>query len=170
MQSLTRSIPLSSCNIATGLSMHPARGPPSLFIPRSTSLAFHPTEMLYGVGEPDGSGKRYLYDSNTRFHSTGFKLGLWAANLSSCLTGCTVRWSDSFQKPASCKAHTWMTYILPCYYLIKHYHIAISKLSSDSVYVFLQLMLIDRLQQFSSTIGALHSAWIDSGRPTERDT
>jgi len=55
VHSLTSTAPLSAFNISTGLTSHPARAFPSPFIPRSTSLVFHPTEMLYGVGETDGS-------------------------------------------------------------------------------------------------------------------
>ena len=49
--------PLSTTNIPTGLSTFPFRGLPSPFIPRYTSLVFHPTEMLYALGGPDGTGK-----------------------------------------------------------------------------------------------------------------
>jgi len=59
VQSLSRSTPLSNFNIPTGLSVFPqaARGGggPSPFIPRWTSLVFHPMEMLYGIGGPDGT-------------------------------------------------------------------------------------------------------------------
>jgi len=47
---------LSMLNLPTGLSVCPSR-PPSAYIPRLTSLAFHPTEMLCAVGQPDGSVK-----------------------------------------------------------------------------------------------------------------
>ena len=49
--------PLSTTTIPTGLSNFPFRGAPSPFIPRHTSLVFHPTEMLYALGGPDGTGK-----------------------------------------------------------------------------------------------------------------
>ncbi|KAF5385356.1 hypothetical protein D9615_001068 [Tricholomella constricta] len=55
IQSLSRGSTLSEFNVPTGLSMHPSRALPSPFIPRSSSLVFHPTEMLYGMGEPDGT-------------------------------------------------------------------------------------------------------------------
>jgi len=55
MHSFARPHPLSAFNISTGLAIHPARNLPSPFIPRLSSLVFHPTEMLYGVGEPDGT-------------------------------------------------------------------------------------------------------------------
>jgi hypothetical protein len=42
--------------MSTGLTTSPTRGLPSQYIPRSGSLVFHPTEMLYGVGSPDGTG------------------------------------------------------------------------------------------------------------------
>lgn len=58
VQSLSRSVPLSNFSIPTGISSLSlsARGgsAPSPYIPRSSSLAFHPIEMLYGVGGPDG--------------------------------------------------------------------------------------------------------------------
>ncbi|TEB32325.1 hypothetical protein FA13DRAFT_1662659 [Coprinellus micaceus] len=47
--------PLSYSDLVTGLGAYPIRPLPSSSIPRSSSLAFHPTEMLYGVGLPDGS-------------------------------------------------------------------------------------------------------------------
>lgn len=47
---------LSTVNVPTGLTAMPTRGYPSRFIPRSNSLAFHPMEMLYGVGSSDGTG------------------------------------------------------------------------------------------------------------------
>ncbi|KDQ62866.1 hypothetical protein JAAARDRAFT_188509 [Jaapia argillacea MUCL 33604] len=56
VQSLSRSTPLSQFNIPTGLA-GPVRSMPSPFIPRMGSLVFHPTEMLYGIGGPDGSVK-----------------------------------------------------------------------------------------------------------------
>jgi regulator-associated protein of mTOR len=60
VHSLTRTDSLSAFNISTGLTMHPARVLPSPFIPRLSSLVFHPTEMLYGVGEPDGTSRPFL--------------------------------------------------------------------------------------------------------------
>lgn len=47
--------PLTTLSVPTGLSVYPTR-PPSPYIPRFTSLAFHPMEMLYAVGQPDGTG------------------------------------------------------------------------------------------------------------------
>ncbi|KAJ6454525.1 raptor N-terminal caspase like domain-containing protein [Mycena vitilis] len=47
--------PLCSYTISTGLTAPLSRGLLSSFIPRSSSLAFHPLEMLYGIGEPDGT-------------------------------------------------------------------------------------------------------------------
>jgi len=59
VQSMSHSVSLSNFSVPTGISSFPqsARGGgvPSPFIPRSTSLAFHPLEMLYGVGGPDGT-------------------------------------------------------------------------------------------------------------------
>ena len=57
VHSLAQPNVLSTPNISTGLTTHPARALPSPFIPRLSSLVFHPTEMLYGVGEPDGTSK-----------------------------------------------------------------------------------------------------------------
>ncbi len=39
------------------LTVPPPRDPISPFIPRTSSLAFHPREMVYAVGSLDGSGK-----------------------------------------------------------------------------------------------------------------
>jgi regulatory associated protein of mTOR len=50
--------PLSSFTVTTGLGAY--RTPQSSFIPRSTSFAFHPLEMVYGIGEPDGSGECFF--------------------------------------------------------------------------------------------------------------
>ncbi|KAF6748431.1 hypothetical protein DFP72DRAFT_576071 [Ephemerocybe angulata] len=47
--------PLSSFDVVTGLHAYPIRPLPSPSIPRSSSLVFHPMELLYGVGLPDGS-------------------------------------------------------------------------------------------------------------------
>jgi len=59
VQSVSRSVPLSNFSVPTGTSSfsHSARGGggPSPYIPRSTSLVFHPMEMLYGIGGPDGT-------------------------------------------------------------------------------------------------------------------
>ncbi|RDB29372.1 Target of rapamycin complex 1 subunit mip1 [Hypsizygus marmoreus] len=55
VHSLTEHATLSAFSVSTGLSVPPSRALPSPFIPRSSSLVFHPTEMLYGLGEPDGS-------------------------------------------------------------------------------------------------------------------
>ncbi|KAL4247407.1 WD repeat RAPTOR family protein [Abortiporus biennis] len=53
VHSLSRMVPLST--ISTGLVAPPTRDLPSPFIPRSSSLAFHPTEMIYATGSLDGS-------------------------------------------------------------------------------------------------------------------
>jgi regulator-associated protein of mTOR len=37
--------------------MAPLRTLPSPFIPRLSSLVFHPKEMLYGLGQPDGTSE-----------------------------------------------------------------------------------------------------------------
>ncbi|KAF9535610.1 hypothetical protein CPB83DRAFT_842046 [Crepidotus variabilis] len=46
---------LSSFNVSTGLTSFPMRPLPSPFIPRASSLVFHPMEMVYGLGMPDGT-------------------------------------------------------------------------------------------------------------------
>ncbi|KIJ66511.1 hypothetical protein HYDPIDRAFT_109558 [Hydnomerulius pinastri MD-312] len=56
LHSIPDSNPLSTLNLTTGLSVYPPRSP-SPYIQRSTSFAFHPMEMLYAVGQPDGSVK-----------------------------------------------------------------------------------------------------------------
>ncbi|KAJ3570758.1 hypothetical protein NP233_g4189 [Leucocoprinus birnbaumii] len=55
VNSLDLDDPLSSFQLQTGLSMAPLRTLPSPFIPRLSSLAFHPKEMLYGLGQADGT-------------------------------------------------------------------------------------------------------------------
>ncbi|KIK81985.1 hypothetical protein PAXRUDRAFT_832495 [Paxillus rubicundulus Ve08.2h10] len=47
---------LTALSLTTGLSVYSSR-PPSPYIPRSTAFAFHPLEMLYAIGQPDGSVK-----------------------------------------------------------------------------------------------------------------
>ncbi|PPR02354.1 hypothetical protein CVT24_011698 [Panaeolus cyanescens] len=54
VQSLSKEQPLSAYNVSTGLTAPYIRGMPSSTIPRLGSLVFHPTEMLYGMGGPDG--------------------------------------------------------------------------------------------------------------------
>ncbi|KAF9058349.1 hypothetical protein BDP27DRAFT_1344006 [Rhodocollybia butyracea] len=48
-------LPLSQDNISSGLIGIPTKINPSPYIPRATSFVFHPTEMLCGVGEGDGT-------------------------------------------------------------------------------------------------------------------
>lgn len=60
VHSISRPAILSTASMNTGLTTSPTRGFPSPYIPRSSSITFHPTEMLYGVGSPDGTGT-YLY-------------------------------------------------------------------------------------------------------------
>jgi len=59
VQSLSRATPLSAFNVPSGINGFPqcaqGGGGPSPYVPRLTSLAFHPMEMLYGVGGPDGT-------------------------------------------------------------------------------------------------------------------
>ncbi|KZV72684.1 hypothetical protein PENSPDRAFT_750813 [Peniophora sp. CONT] len=57
VQSLARSSVLSTVETPTGLvaAPSPARANPSPYIPRASSLVFHPLEMLYGVGSQDGT-------------------------------------------------------------------------------------------------------------------
>jgi hypothetical protein len=56
LHSLKQNTTLSAFNISTGLTTPPTRGLPSPFIPRSSSFVFHPTQMIYANGGPDGSG------------------------------------------------------------------------------------------------------------------
>lgn len=49
--------PTALSTLSTVLNVPPPRDPLSPFIPRSSSLAFHPREMLYAVGSLDGSGE-----------------------------------------------------------------------------------------------------------------
>ncbi|THH18632.1 hypothetical protein EW146_g2399 [Bondarzewia mesenterica] len=55
VRSIARPDVSSTVNLSTGISASPSRAWPSPFIPRSGSLAFHPVEMLYGIGCPDGT-------------------------------------------------------------------------------------------------------------------
>ena len=68
VHSLTRDDSLSAFNISTGLTTHPARVLPSPFIPRLSSLVFHPTEMLYGMGQPDGTSRLFRFSDARSFH------------------------------------------------------------------------------------------------------
>lgn len=61
INSLNQLEPLSSFHTQTGLGMAPLRSLPSPFIPRLSSLCFHPKEMLYGLGQPDGTSKCSIY-------------------------------------------------------------------------------------------------------------
>ncbi|PPQ79360.1 hypothetical protein CVT25_002630 [Psilocybe cyanescens] len=54
VHSLNKPSPLSAFSVTTGLISPPVRGLPSPFFPRSSSLVFHPTQMLYASGGPDG--------------------------------------------------------------------------------------------------------------------
>ncbi|KXN84995.1 WD repeat-containing protein mip1 [Leucoagaricus sp. SymC.cos] len=55
VNSLNQEESLSSYHLQTGLTMAPLRTLPSPFILRLSSLTFHPKEMLYGLGQPDGT-------------------------------------------------------------------------------------------------------------------
>ena len=57
VHSLSRSGALST--LSTVLTVPPPRDPISPFIPRTSSLAFHPREMVYAVGSLDGSGELF---------------------------------------------------------------------------------------------------------------
>jgi regulator-associated protein of mTOR len=59
VNSLNRRESLSSFHIQTGLSFAPLKTLPSRFIPRLSSLRFHPKEMLCGLGQPDGTSKSF---------------------------------------------------------------------------------------------------------------
>jgi hypothetical protein len=49
--------PLSDLTIDTGLTAPPTKPWPSRWAARSSSLVFHPTEMLYALGQPNGAGE-----------------------------------------------------------------------------------------------------------------
>ncbi|KAJ8579430.1 hypothetical protein M405DRAFT_835825 [Rhizopogon salebrosus TDB-379] len=53
---ISDSPPLTTLNLPSGLSMYSSR-PPSPYIPRYMSFAFHLMEMLYAIGQPDVSVK-----------------------------------------------------------------------------------------------------------------
>ncbi|EKM84312.1 hypothetical protein AGABI1DRAFT_67693 [Agaricus bisporus var. burnettii JB137-S8] len=55
VNSLNQREPLSSFHTQTGLNFAPLKTLPSRYIPRLCSLRFHPKEMLYGLGQPDGT-------------------------------------------------------------------------------------------------------------------
>ena len=63
VHSISRPTILSTASMNTGLTTSPTRGFPSQYIPRSSSITFHPTEMLYGVGSPDGTGAYLMLGS-----------------------------------------------------------------------------------------------------------
>lgn len=67
--------------------MPPPREPLSAFIPRTSSLAFHPKEMIYAVGNLDGIGMFCLYClytlSNTPF-SPRDGMQIYCVDPSSC--------------------------------------------------------------------------------------
>lgn len=48
---------MTSLSQPSGLTLPPVRAFPSRYIPRLSALKFHPLEMLYCVGEPDGTVK-----------------------------------------------------------------------------------------------------------------
>ncbi|KAJ8593998.1 hypothetical protein M405DRAFT_858493 [Rhizopogon salebrosus TDB-379] len=53
---ISDSPPLTTLNLPWDLRMYHSR-PPSTYIPRYTSFAFHLMEMLYAIGQPDVSVK-----------------------------------------------------------------------------------------------------------------
>ena len=50
-------------NFSNVLAMPPPREPVSPFIPRTSTLAFHPKEMIYAVGNLDGIGRSCFFFS-----------------------------------------------------------------------------------------------------------
>lgn len=61
VQAIDEDAPLSTSTLATGLTGQSVKSMPSPYVPRMNSVVFHPLEMLYAAGEPDGSGKsRFL--------------------------------------------------------------------------------------------------------------
>jgi hypothetical protein len=67
VHSISRSTNPSTVSMGTGLTTSPTGGLPSQFIPRSSSIIFHPTEMLYGVGSLDGTGTYSIFRDNNLF-------------------------------------------------------------------------------------------------------
>ncbi|KAJ7163422.1 hypothetical protein C8R43DRAFT_879598, partial [Mycena crocata] len=61
VHSLKQDVPMSSFNLSTGLKKQPSSYFVSPFVPRLNSVTFHPTEMLYGVSEPDGTGTFFFH-------------------------------------------------------------------------------------------------------------
>jgi hypothetical protein len=55
VRNVSRPEPLSAFDVGTGLVAPPAKPWPSPFAARATSFVFHPTEMLYALGQPNGS-------------------------------------------------------------------------------------------------------------------
>ena len=85
VQSIARPDIHSTVNLTTGLSSLPSRSGPSPFIPRSNSLAFHPTEMLYGIGTPDGNGMLLcivFLSHGLTTRRVSFQFASWVASLS----------------------------------------------------------------------------------------
>ncbi|TFL06291.1 raptor N-terminal caspase like domain-containing protein [Pterulicium gracile] len=55
VQAIDEDAPLSTSTLATGLTGQSVKSMPSPYVPRMNSVVFHPLEMLYAAGEPDGS-------------------------------------------------------------------------------------------------------------------
>lgn len=116
MHSINRPGVLSKTNIPTGVTS-PPRDYPSPLIPRHGSLVFHPTEMLYGVGGPDGTGESTrsasFISSDTSFTSARH----WVqASLGSYIDHCqatVVLYHDIFPPPL----YTSLYSILLCFRL-----------------------------------------------------
>lgn len=86
--------PLSQYNVASGLITAPIKINPSPYIPRATSFVFHPTEMLCGVGEGDGTSEYpfcSLFIKSVQVVFLYFQFGLSVAILLEIQTQLLVR-------------------------------------------------------------------------------
>uniref|UniRef100_D8PM15 Raptor N-terminal CASPase-like domain-containing protein n=1 Tax=Schizophyllum commune (strain H4-8 / FGSC 9210) TaxID=578458 RepID=D8PM15_SCHCM len=71
---------LSSFMLPTGLGTSPTRTFSTPYMPRWTSLAFHPKEMLYAIGAPDGNCTWSSYTSLRPSANFPSQCASWAAN------------------------------------------------------------------------------------------
>ncbi|KAF7307461.1 Mip1 [Mycena indigotica] len=73
----------STTSVSSGLGFPPSRTFPSPFIPRLSSLKFHPLELLYGVGGPDGTASESPFVEAGRADTLPFPASLPSWYLSS---------------------------------------------------------------------------------------
>lgn len=92
---------LARANVPTGHSVQPSRALPSPFIPRTSSFVFHPTEMLYGVGEPDGTCKYLVVCAICVSNLRLLQCVSWDANLPKAEKRCTLLSDRNCILPAS---------------------------------------------------------------------